>query len=88
MQLHGASAPDLAVIAPPRRERQPTVAGRPKEVSHGPRTETAAELVQLSYFTESLIDELRSVDDTDELRTELGGFCESIEFEMSQKLRM
>jgi hypothetical protein len=46
------------------------------------------ELYQLSHFTGVLIDGLRDVDDTDELRCELDSFRASIDLEMSQKLRM
>jgi hypothetical protein len=49
---------------------------------------TPAELRQLSHFAESLIDELRSVDDTDELRLELTSFRDSCDLELGRKLRM
>jgi hypothetical protein len=49
---------------------------------------TPAELRQLSHFTESLIDELHSVDDTEELRTELTGFRDIVDLELGRKLRM
>jgi hypothetical protein len=48
---------------------------------------TAAELVMLSYYAQWLIDELRTVDDSGELRTELTALSDGIDVEMSRKLR-
>lgn len=48
---------------------------------------TAAELVMLSYYAQWLMDELRTVDDSGELQTELTALSDGIDLEISRKLR-
>jgi hypothetical protein len=50
---------------------------------------STTELYLLSHHVNTLIDELRGVDDTEEIRAELGELSESIDYEMSLRpLRM
>jgi hypothetical protein len=46
---------------------------------------STSELYLLSHHANTLIDELRGVDDTEEIRAELGALSESIDYEMSHR---
>jgi hypothetical protein len=76
--------PVLVPVAPSRPRPTPPDPGRLALGSSSGGWPTS-ELHRLKYFTETLIAELRDVDDTDEVRTELGGLCDGINHEMSQR---